>query len=84
MNTIKIKKNSVVIKFLKYYNIYNERNFNSSNLKKLICLLIKNNKKISLEEVLKELFGNYQYDKNNEFDEYFKYVANFIINNNNV
>jgi len=41
--------------------------------------LIKNNKKIFLEKVLKELFENYQYDKDYEFDEYFKYGVNFII-----
>jgi len=77
--TIKIKKNSVVIKFLKFYNIYDKGNFNSLNLKRLNCLLIKNGKKRALEVVLKELFENYQYDKDYEFDEYFKYDVNFII-----
>jgi len=82
MNNIdyfKNKKNSSVIKFLKYYNKYKEGNFNSKEIKELICILIKNNKIIELEEVLKELFENYKYDRDYEFDEYFEYDDEFII-----
>ncbi|ORX78207.1 hypothetical protein BCR32DRAFT_282480 [Anaeromyces robustus] len=43
--------------------------FNSSNLKRLICVLSKNGKKRELEDVLNKLFENYQYDKDYEFDE---------------
>ena len=79
MITIKIKKNSVVIKFLKFYSIYNEGNFNSFNIKQLICFLIKFNKKRALEGVLKEIYKNYKYDEDFEFDVNFKFDKNFII-----
>jgi hypothetical protein len=45
----------------------------------LICILIKNNKEQDLEEVLKELFENYQFDRDYEFDNYFEYDYKFII-----
>jgi len=82
MNNIdyyKNKKKSFVIEFLKYYNIYNEGNFTSLDIKKLICLLIVDKKKKVLNSILKEIFNNYKYDRDYEFDEYFKYDNNFII-----
>jgi len=81
----KNKKNSEVIKYLKEYKLYNEDNFKSDEIKTLICLIIKNcnltklEKKKTLELVLNELFENYKYDRDYEFNDYFKYNNEFIL-----
>ncbi|KAL6589278.1 ankyrin repeat-containing domain protein [Neocallimastix sp. 'constans'] len=79
INYYKNKENSVVIKLLKNYDLYNEGNFNSDNIKDLICNLIINKKVVDLDEILKELFENYKFDRDYEFDKYFKYDNEFII-----
>ncbi|ORX64140.1 hypothetical protein BCR32DRAFT_251268 [Anaeromyces robustus] len=81
----KHKKNSIVIKYLKEYNLYNEGNFKSEEIKLLICLIIKDlslpklKKQEILESVLKELFENYRYDRDYEVNNFFKYNSNFIL-----
>ncbi|KAG4092743.1 hypothetical protein H8356DRAFT_1294369 [Neocallimastix lanati (nom. inval.)] len=81
----KNKKNSEVIKYLKEYKLYNEDNFKSDEIITLICLIIKNcnltklEKKKTLELVLNELFENYKYDRDYEFNDYFKYNNEFIL-----
>ncbi|ORX78126.1 ankyrin [Anaeromyces robustus] len=68
----KHKENLNVIKYLKQYNLYNEGNFKSEEIKRLICLIIKNlrltklKRQEILESVLKELFENYRYDRDYE------------------
>ena len=82
MNNIEYYKNkkwSIVIQCLQKYDIYKEGNFASDEIKLLICLLIKNQKQKLLERVLNEILENYRYDRDYEFDEYFKYNVNFII-----
>jgi len=73
------KKNSVLIKYLKCYNMYYEGFFEADDIKSLICSLIRDNEINAIENVLKELFENYKYDKDYEFDKYFKYNNNFIL-----
>jgi len=73
------KKDSVVIRCLKRFNKFNDGNFHSDEIEWLICLLTKNNEINLLEEVLKELFENYRYDKHYKFDKYFEYDKNFVL-----
>jgi len=82
MNNIEYYKNkkwSIVIQCLQKYDIYKEGNFASDEIKLLICLLIKNQKQKLLERVLNEILENYRYDRDYEFDEYFKYDNDFIL-----
>ncbi|ORY29833.1 hypothetical protein LY90DRAFT_627509 [Neocallimastix californiae] len=87
MNNIeyyKNKENSVLKRILKEENKYNkdyyEENISSYSIKNLIFRLIKGNNTADLDELLKELFENYNFCRDYEFDKYFKYDNEFIIN----
>jgi len=87
MNNIeydKNKENSVLKRILKeendYNNDYNEENISSYSIKKLIFRLIKGNNTADLDELLKELFENYNFCRDYEIDKYFKYDNEFILN----
>jgi len=78
MNNIeydKNKENSVLKRILKeendYNNDYNEENISSYSIKKLIFRLIKGNNTADLDELLKELFENYNFCRDYEFDKIF-------------
>ncbi|KAG4089834.1 hypothetical protein H8356DRAFT_955779 [Neocallimastix lanati (nom. inval.)] len=78
MNNIeydKNKENSVLKRILKeendYNNDYNEENISSYSIKKLIFRLIKGNNTADLDELLKELFENYNFCRDCEFDKIF-------------
>ncbi|KAG4082771.1 hypothetical protein H8356DRAFT_1345348 [Neocallimastix lanati (nom. inval.)] len=65
----KHKKNSNVIKYFKEYKLYNEGNFKSEDIKRLICLIIKNINIIN-ESFRKEILE--------KWNNYFKFDNNFI------
>jgi len=66
-----------------YKNDDNDMNkkykYGKKEIEILICVLIRENLKDLLEDLLKVLFKNYKFDRDYKFDKFFEYDNNFIL-----